>query len=157
DGKLNLACADYAFPLLAHDKVLDLIRALEFDAVDIGLFEGRSHIWPSNVLKSPGNSGKRLNRQLAERDLQCADVFLQTDTSFFTYSPNHPEATRRRRARDWFVRTLDYAGASGAKHVTALPGVVFENEKPADSWNRCCDEMAWRVQQAKQHRIVFGV
>ena len=88
-SKLTLACADYAFPLLPHGKVLDLIRALEFDAVDIGLFEGRSHIWPSKVLGSPVKSGKQLQRQLAARGLRCADIFLQTDTSFVTYAPNN--------------------------------------------------------------------
>jgi sugar phosphate isomerase/epimerase len=154
---LTLACADYAFPLLRHGKVLDLIRALEFSAVDIGLFEGRSHIWPSRVLASPLKTGKQLGRQLTARGLRCADVFLQTDTSFVTYAPNNPEAARRRRSRDWFLKTLDYAAACGAKHLTALPGVWFENEKPGTSWSRCCDEMAWRVAQARQHRIVFGV
>jgi len=156
-GRLTLACADYAFPLLPHGKVLDLISALEFKAVDIGLFEKRSHIWPSSVLTSPVRSGEKLSRRLADRGLRCADVFLQTDTSFVSYAPNHPEPAPRRVARDWFLRTLDYASAGGARHVTALPGIWFENEKPAASWNRCCEEMAWRVEQAGKHRIVFGV
>ena len=155
--QLTLACADYAFPLLPHAKVLDLISALEFKAVDIGLFENRSHLWPSAVLASPGRSGKKLQRQLADRGVRCADVFLQTDTSFVTYAPNHPERARRGVARDWFLKTLDYASASGAGHVTALPGIWFENEKPAASWNRCCEEMAWRVEQAKRHGVEFGV
>ena len=42
--KLKLACADFTFPLLAHDRVLDLIAMLEFDDVDIKLFEKRSHL-----------------------------------------------------------------------------------------------------------------
>ena len=45
--ELQLACADFTFPLLAHDRVLDLIALLEFPGVNIGLFEGRSHLWPS--------------------------------------------------------------------------------------------------------------
>src|ERR1041385_8229426 len=49
--KLKLACADFAFPLLPHDRVLDLIAMLEFEGVDIGLFEGRSHLWPSAEMK----------------------------------------------------------------------------------------------------------
>jgi sugar phosphate isomerase/epimerase len=155
--KLKLACADFAFPLLPHDKVLDLIAMLEFDGVDIGLFEGRSHIWPSKVLVTPVQSGKLLGRKLADRRLRCADVFLQMNPSFIPYAINHPEAARRRRARDWFRRTLDYAATCGAKHVTTLPGVYFDDEKPADSWQRCRDELAWRVEQAKPHRIVFGV
>jgi sugar phosphate isomerase/epimerase len=56
-----------------------------------------------------------------------------------------------------FLKTLDYATACGAKHVTTLPGVYFDSEKPADSWQRTCDELAWRVAQAEQHRIVFSV
>lgn len=49
--QLKLACADFSFPLLSHDGALDLIAMLGFDGVDIGLFEGRSHLWPSRVFK----------------------------------------------------------------------------------------------------------
>lgn len=153
---LKLACADFTFPLLSHDKVLDVIALLEFDCVDIGLFEGRSHLWPSKVLRSPVKSGKQLGDKLADRGLRCADVFLQVDPGFAVYAINHPQGSRRRRAREWFVKTLEYAVACGAKHVTVLPGVYFE-EKRATSRQRCCEELAWRVEQAKQHQIVFAV
>src|SRR2546428_3130656 len=155
--KLKLACADFTFPLLPHDRALDLIAMLEFDGVDIGLFEGRSHLWPSQVFKAPTKAAVQLGKKLADRGLRCADVFLQMDPSFIPYAINHPEAARRRHARDWFLKTLEYAAAGGAKHVTTLPGVCFDGEKLADSWTRCCDELAWRVEQAKEHRIVFGV
>jgi len=155
--KLKLACADFAFPLLPHDRVLDLIAMLEFDAVDVGLFEGRSHLWPSKVFKSPARSGKQLGRKLADRGLRCADVFLQMNPSFIPYAINHPETARRRRARDWFLKTLEYAAACGAKHVTTVPGVYFAEEKPNDSWWRTCDELAWRAAQAKQEHIVFSI
>lgn len=155
--KLKLACADFTFPLLPHDRVLDLIAMLEFDGVDIGLFEGRSHLWPSREFKSPAKSGSRLRRKLTARGLRCADVFLQMNPSFIPYAINHPEAARRRRARDWFLKTLDYAAAASAKHVTTLPGVRFETEKPATSWQRTCDELAWRVAQAEGRGILFSV
>jgi len=155
--ELKLACADFAFPLLPHDKVLDLIAMLEFDGVDIGLFEGRSHLWPSKEFRSPAKSGNRLRRKLADRGLRCADVFLQMNPSFVPYAINHPEAPRRRHARDWFFKTLDYATAAGAKHVTTLPGVYFDSEKPSDSWQRTCAELAWRVASAQQRRLVFSV
>lgn len=155
--RLKLACADFTFPLLPHDRVLDLIAMLEFDAVDIGLFEGRSHLWPSREFKSPSKSGNRLRRKLTKRGLRCADVFLQMNPSFIPYAINHPEAVRRRRARDCFLKTLDYASAAGAKHVTTLPGVRFETEKSIISWQRTCDELAWRVAQAKGRGIVFSV
>src|SRR5947209_1868975 len=139
---LKLACADFTFPLLPHDCVLDLIAMLEFDGVDIGLFEGRSHLWPSREFKSSTKSGNRLRRKLADRGLRCADVFLQMNPSFIPYAINHPGAARRRRARDWFLKTLDYAAVAGAKHVTTLPGVHFDVETFSASWQRTCDELA---------------
>ena len=155
--KLKLACADFAFPLLPHDQVLDLIAMLAFDGVDIGLFEGRSHLWPSKVFAALAKSGKQLGRKLADRGLHCADVFLQMNPGFIPYAINHPEAARRRQARDWFLKTLDYTAAAGAQHVTTLPGVYFDDEKPAESWQRTCDELAWRVEQAGRYGIVFSV
>src|SRR3954466_955769 len=121
--KLKLACADFAFPLLSHEHSLDLIAMLEFDGVDIGLFEGRSHLWPSNEFRRARQSGAKLGRKLAERNLACADVFLQMAPNFVPYAINHPNKSRRRRAREWFIKTLDYAGLAGARHVTTLPGV----------------------------------
>ena len=154
--RLKIACADFTFPLLPHDRVLNLIAMLEFDGVDIGLFEGRSHLWPSAEFKS-SKSGSRLRRKLMDRGLRCADVFLQMDPNFIPYAINHPDAARRRRARDWFVRTLDYAAAAGAKHVTTLPGVHFETQSRSVSWQRTRDELAWRVAQAERLGIVFSV
>lgn len=154
---LKLATADFSFPLLAHDRVLDLIALLEFDAVDIGLFEGRSHLWPSREFNSPAKSGGKLAHKLADRGLKCADVFLQMAPDFVPFAINHPEAPRRRKARGWFLKTLDYGTACGAKHVTTLPGVAFAEEKPTESWRRSCEELAWRIERARERQIIFSV
>src|SRR5580765_4780334 len=98
--RFKLACADFAFPLLPHDRVLDLIAMLDFDGVDIGLFEGRSHLWPSREFKNRARSGSKLGRALSARGLKCADVFLQMAPDFVPYAINHPEPVRRKRARD---------------------------------------------------------
>lgn len=47
--ELKLSCADFAWPLLPHERVLDHIRGLEIEAVDLGLFAGRSHLRPEVV------------------------------------------------------------------------------------------------------------
>ncbi len=153
----GLACADFTFPLLEHDRVLELIALLEFDGVDIGLFEGRSHLWPSRVFADLAGSGRALKAKLADRGLALADVFLQTATDFASLAPNQPDARRRRKARDLFSRTLEFAAAAGSRHVSALPGVRFESESAADSWGRACDELAWRVERAQSAGLVFSV
>lgn len=154
---LPLACADFTFPLLPHDRVLDLIAALELDGVDLGLFEGRSHLWPSREFDRLPESARELRRKLDDRGLRAADVFLQMDPDFTPYAINHPEAERRRVARDWFLRTLEYAQAVGAPHVTALPGVLFPEEPEADSRARAREELAWRLERAREAGVTFSV
>jgi sugar phosphate isomerase/epimerase len=155
--ELQLACADFTFPLLPHDRSLDLIAMLGFEGVDIGLFEGRSHLWPSRVFPTLRESARELARKLGDRGLRLADVFLQTAPEFVSLAPNHPEATRRAQARELFARTLEFAAECGCLHVTALPGVYFEGEPAEDSLARCRDELAWRCAEAGKQGITFSV
>ena len=154
--KPKFACADFAFPLLSHAHALDLVALLGFRGIDLGLFEQRSHLWPSREFKRPRPSGRRLRRSLAARGLQAADVFLQMAPDFTPFAINQPDARRRRRARDWFSRALDYADALGCRHVTALPGVVFAAEGRASSLARAAEELSWRAAEARSAGIVFG-
>jgi sugar phosphate isomerase/epimerase len=155
--KLRLACADFAFPLLPHSQSLRLIAMLGFEGVDVGLFEGRSHLWPSREFEDPNRSARHLKREVDGLGLAVADVFLQMAPDFSPYAINHPEASRRRVARDWFLRTLDYATSCGCQHVTALPGVHFEEEGYDASLARATDELAWRVEQTRNRGVIFGI
>lgn len=153
----KLACADFTFPLLLHEQVLQLIGMLGFEGVDIGLFEERSHLWPSQEFVDLERSARRLKQKLSEQGLVAADIFLQTALDFVPYAINHPDSARRAHARDWFLKTLDYAAACDCEHVTILPGVHFEPEPYDVSFGRSVSELAWRVEQAQAHDIVLGV
>ena len=154
---LKLACADYTFPLLPHDDVLTLIAMLGIRDVDIGLFEHRSHLQPSDQFENVTRSAKALKKRLDSKGLNLADVFLQVDDDGMSYAINQPDASCRRKARDWFERTLDYAAACGAKHVTISPGVYFEEQGRAESVARGCDELSWRIERGNAYQIVLGV
>lgn len=153
----RLACADFTFPLLTHEASLNLIRLMDFEGVDVGLFEGRSHLQPSVEFRNPEQSGQALKRTLDDLGLRAADIFLQMDPDFVPWAINHPEAARRIRARDWFLRALDYAAACACRHVTILPGVHFAQEDHADSLHRTTEELAWRLERARQQAVVFSV
>ena len=155
--KAKFACADFTFPLLTHDQSLQLVSLLDFKGVDIGLFEERSHLWPSREFKNVARSARALRKKLDNLGLNPADFFLQMAPDFKAFAINHPEGRRRKKARDWFQRTLDYAAECGGKHLTILPGVHFEEESQADSLARCVDELAWRLAQAKKHRLTVSV
>jgi sugar phosphate isomerase/epimerase len=153
----RFACADFTFPLLPHEHVLQLIAMLAFEGVDIGLFEERSHLWPSREFQNVGASARQLKQKLADSGLKPTDIFLQMAVDFAPYAVNQPEAARRQKAREWFLKTLDYAAECGCRHVTTLPGVHFEAEAHADSWERTVAELAWRVERANSYNIIFGV
>jgi sugar phosphate isomerase/epimerase len=153
----KLACADFTFPLLPHEGVLQLIAMLGFEGVDIGLFEERSHLWPSREFGDGKASARQLKQRLDDCGLKAADIFLQLAEDFTPYAINHPEASRRQRTRDWFLKTLDYAAECGCRHVTTLPGVHFEEELHDASLARSVKELTWRVEQAQKHDIIFGI
>lgn len=152
-----LACADFTFPLLSHDAALQTIALLEIEGVDVGLFEGRSHLWPSREFVDVVASARRLKQKTEEKGLHVADVFLQMAPDFVPFAVNHPEAKRRRKARDWFLQTCEYSRECGCRHVTTLPGVAFPGEPRRVSLERSCEELAWRVEQARKYDITFGI
>jgi sugar phosphate isomerase/epimerase len=155
--QLKLACADFSFPLLEHDRALDLIAMLGFDGVDVGLFEGRSHLWPSRVFKRGQQAAGELHAKLKDRGLQAADIYLQTAADFVSLAPNHPDPKKRRKARDLLLHALDFACGCDSRHVSALPGVHFPDEPRACSLSRARDELAWRCGQAESRGLVFSI
>jgi len=130
---------------------------LGLEGVDIGLFEGRSHLWPSREFGALSRTAQGLRARLDDLGLRAADIFLQLDPDFVPYAINQPDANRRAVARDGFQRTLEYAVLAGSRHVTTLPGVLFDGEPAADSRARCADELAWRLERAAEAKITFGV
>ena len=155
--KLRFAATDFTFPMLSHDQALDLIAMLGFEGVDIGLFEGRSHLQPSSEFRHLRRNARVLGRKLADRGIRLADIFLQTAPEFVSLAPNHPDPRRREMARQLFLQTLEYTGECGGKHVTALPGVFFPDEPRAASFGRSCEELAWRCEQARCAGITFSI
>ncbi len=151
------ACADFTFPLLEHRKVLQLIRLLGFDGVDVGLFEDRSHLQPSGEFDDPAKSGGRLGQSAKDAGIAVADVFLQSDLDFSVRALNNPDGVVRREEREKFRKLVDYALAAGSGHITCLPGVHFAEEPYEASYARAVEELLWRTQEAGKAGLVFGV
>jgi sugar phosphate isomerase/epimerase len=103
------------------------------------------------------DSARELARKLGDRGLKLADLYLQTAPDFVSLAPNHPEPARRAQARDLYSRALEFAAVCGCRHLTALPGVYFDNETADKSLGRCRDELAWRCAEAEKQSVTFSV
>ena len=154
---LKLATADYSFPKLRWEQALRLARDLEMRALDIGLFAGRTHLDPADVLSHVPQSAARVSTALRDNSLEIADVFGQPGQVFEENAVNHPDPAVRRNAAEFFHRILEFAIRCNAKHLTLLPGVHFDSETYEDSLKRCVEELSWRAQAAAKMGVVFSV
>ena len=155
--KLQFACADFTFPLLAHDKVLSLVALLDFEGIDIGLFSKRSHLTAESEFQQINLRAKSLKKQLDDRGLVATDVYLQLDLDLSLFAINHPDESKRQYARDNFLKLIDYASELGADHITTLPGMYFSSVEKSESLKLAHEELSWRLEQVKDSGLSFGV
>lgn len=153
----KFACADFTFPLLPHDNVLKLISLMGYQGVDIGLFQDRSHVQPSDVFDEPFKNGQLMGAKVKAEGLEVADVFLQLDLDFTPKAINHPDAAIREEAREAFLKLIEYAKGAESKHITCLPGVHFDGEDYEVSFARAKEELEWRAAKAKEAGLIFSV
>ena len=154
---LKLAISDYTFPKLAWEQALRLARDIGMEAIDIGLFTGRSHLLPEELLSHPSEAAARVVTAVRAHELEIADVFGQPGTTFVEAAPNHPEPGERKKAAEFYWRLLEFTARCNARHMSLLPGVHFEQESYEDSLHRCAEELAWRVEAASKLSIIFAV
>lgn len=157
ENKNKYSCADFTFPLLPYDRALYLIKLLGMDAVDLGVFEDRSHHYPTHIAKDPAGEGKRLAHQLNIAGLEAAAVFLQTGADPPIAAANSPDGSIRLNNRELFLKTLEFTNMLECRHITGLPGVIHEGEKFQEDWKRACEEAHWRVETARAANIVYSI
>jgi sugar phosphate isomerase/epimerase len=154
---MKLACADFSFPLLEHESVLQLISMLRVEGVDLALMGNRSHVRPEVVRDDPGYWIKELSRRLEAAQLELADFFFIPWTDFETLAPNHPDATERAASRELFIIMADMAAALNAGGMTFLPGITWPDETRDASFQRAVEELNWRVDEAASRELDLSV
>jgi sugar phosphate isomerase/epimerase len=152
---LEISCSDYTFPLLGRQQAFALLRLLDFDLVDIGLFE-RSHNFRTSELRaSPHQFMDGVRKDLAVAGLRPADVFLQVGTNPAEFSANDPDERVRQTARDTFIVALELCSTIACAHMTGLPGVSHGN--PSRDFARAAEEAAWRLEKAAAAGVIYSI
>ncbi len=120
---MQLSCADFTFPLLERAKALSLIRSLEFDHVDVGLFARSEHFSPAALAASPRFYTAAVLADLKAAELTASDVFLQIGLEPEQCAANDPSLLQREENREAFARAIEFCVALQCRHLTGLPGV----------------------------------
>jgi sugar phosphate isomerase/epimerase len=155
--ELKLSIPNFAFPLLSWEKSASLIRDLEVNAVDVGIFASASNLSPEDVLTNPSHAARRVSAALQENRLELADVFGILGRSFDEKALNHFDPEQRKSAAEFFSKLLEFAAGCGAKHLTLLPGVQFAGGNFDDDLQRAAAELLWRQEAASKLGIVLAV
>jgi sugar phosphate isomerase/epimerase len=147
DG-MKLSCADFTWPLLPHDKVLELIHLLDLEGVDIGFFGNRSHIRPEVVREDVALWAGILGERLARTQVELADLYYQPWSDFQTMAPNNPDAKQQAASDALFETVLEFGHRLKSPGITMLPGVRFGDESDEVSIRRSAEKLKQRVDQA---------
>ncbi|MEO8738059.1 MAG: TIM barrel protein [Edaphobacter sp.] len=151
----NLSCADFTFPLLTRSQVFSLLRLLDFNFVDIGLFERNAHVQTSAMMASPKQFVKDLVEDLKRSKLHASDVFLQIGISPRYASTNDPNAKVRTENREVLERSLELCSALSCKHMTGLPGVIHGDSQR--DFACAVEETHWRVEVCQAAGITYAI
>lgn len=154
---MKLACADFTWPLLPHDRVLKLIGMLDIEGLDLGLMGNRSHLRPEQIRHDIPMWAGVITERLAQAGLELADVFVIPWTDFETMAPNNPDPKQQEEAAALFRDMLDLAQRLHAPGMTILPGTRFGDESWETSMRRSAEALKWRVDEADRRGIRLSV
>jgi sugar phosphate isomerase/epimerase len=154
---MRLSCADYTWPLLPHSAVLDLIRAIGCDAVDLGFMTNQSHLWPERMHGRVAAAAGGVRERVESRGLVVADVFAIPYTDFETMSANNPDAGQQARSLDYFADAVVFTATVGAPGLTTLPGVLFAGDTFEQALSRAAEGLCRRLEIAAAAGLALSV
>jgi sugar phosphate isomerase/epimerase len=154
---MRLASADFTWPGLRPEFVLDLIAELDLQGVSMAFMGGYTARRPEDVAQDPEGWGERVAGELAERGLQAADVFLIPRIDLVGLTVNHPDPAEREEAEALFAAFLRFARRVGSTGMTILPGLVFDGEPWQAAFERSVDGLKRRVELARGQEMRVSV
>lgn len=154
---MKLACADDTFRLLEHEHIIELIRLLGLDGIDICLMEGRSSLRLEDVRADLTGCLRRVDEQVRRHGLEVADVFVIPWTDFRTMAPNHPDPAERAASAALFDDLLEFASQLRSPGMTILPGIDWEHETVEESLARAALELGRRVEAARARGLRLSI
>ena len=154
---MRLASADFSWPGLRSELVLDLIAELGLDGVSMMFMEGLPDRSPRDVAAQPERWAERLGGQLADRGLVVVDVFLNPSPDLARLAVNHPDPAERAAGDELFEGFLAFASRLGSSGLTTLPGLVFGAEPWEDALERSAAALRGRVSAAAERGLRLSV
>jgi len=130
---MELTCTSFSFPLLSFAEAAKVIATLGIARLDVGAHEGGAHIQPSEVEENPGKAAEQIKRAVGEAGLEVSDFFPTFGHGFRDRPVNSPLAAERKANFGRFRAIVDVCRSIGAKGISLLPGVIWDELGPERS------------------------
>lgn len=155
---IRYSCADYAWPLLKHETVMDVVRDLGFEGIDIAVFGDNTSVTVTEVLAAADRRADTVREAAAARGLSVADVFLTAhyyDASRLSPTSRHGDDVSR--LREIYEATARFASAVGSPGVTLLPGILEEGRTREEALALAAESLASFVDIAGESGLAVSV
>lgn len=154
--RIRYSCADYGWPSLQHRTVMAVASDLGYDGIDIGIFEEATHVKVSD-LKHWREKSARVSRDLNDKGLQCADVFLIPSADLSCLTPSHPDPQVQTDAIRIFEIAALLTRNLKAPGLTISPGVIHKGDTHQQALLRVSKALRARVEIASFHGLELSV
>jgi sugar phosphate isomerase/epimerase len=138
---MELTCTSFSFPMLSFADAAKVIALIGIPNLDVGAHEGGCHVQPSQVEANPTATIESIRRAVGDVGLGVSDFFPTfghgfRDRPVNTLSSDEREANVRR-----FRAIVEVSRGIGAKGITLLPGVIWDEIGPDRSFERSVEEL----------------
>ena len=132
---MELSCTSFSFPLLSFEDAVRLIALIDLPNVDVGAHQGGPHVQPAEVEEDPQGVAERIRRATCQAGLGVSDFFATFGDGFRDRPANSLSAAEREANVRRFRAMVQTSRAIGAKGITLLPGVIWDEIGPARSFD----------------------
>jgi sugar phosphate isomerase/epimerase len=154
---MELTCTSFSFPLLSFERALQAIALLDIPRYDIGAHEGASHIQPSQIEADPHRVAQRIHHAAGAAGLQTSDLFPTFGHGFRDRPVNATDPAVRAANLTRFRALVTCARTVGARGITLLPGVVWDELGPERSFDLSVEALRELVAVASDASLRLSV
>ncbi|MGH2460675.1 MAG: sugar phosphate isomerase/epimerase family protein [Chloroflexota bacterium] len=136
---MAFTCTSLSFPTLSFASAAKVIALLGIPNLDVGAHEGGCHVQPSQVEANPEATIESIRRAIGEAGVGVSDFFPTFGEGFRGRPVNTLSASERDANLRRFRAIVKVSRAIGAKGITLLPGVIWDDVGPERSFARSVD------------------
>jgi len=154
---MELSCTSGSFPLLSFEDAVRVIALIGVPNVDVWAHQGGCHIQPAEVEESPNAVAERVRRATREAGLRVSDFFATFGEGFRDRPVNSLNPAEREANFRRFRALVQVAKSIGAKGITLLPGVVWDEVGADESFEVAARQLRRLLPVAQQAGLRLSV